>query len=326
MALALFNNYGKTPSTTQTEVKLATPELSLGSIIRDSQCSACGESALSEHTGTLACTNCGANFGCSLDHSAEWRYLQNGEDQSRCGLTTNTLFPESSFATNVAYAYRRSRVYSDIARTMSWISMPYHERSLKNKCDNISHVCSQAGISEALVEYCQQIYSEVLKEYEARPDFKSRRGDKNQGLQAATLFYCLQEESIPKTHKEIARIFHIDTKYVSEGISIFSELMADKYKIKFSKHSDYVETFCTKLKLDESIQKRVLQVADIATSLGLLDSNSVTSGVSGCIYYVAIETALASIKKRDIAKCCDVSIPTITKVCEKLLKHNAQLS
>tara|TARA_A100001015_G_C14335298_1_gene460921 strand:- start:3 stop:323 length:321 start_codon:yes stop_codon:yes gene_type:complete len=94
---------------------------------------------------------------------------------------------------------------------------------------------------------------------------------------------------------------------------------------KVTIYSDYIEEFCRNLNLSQEICNRVTIIADKAESLGVLENNTPTSIVAGCIYYVVVEYAL-HLKPTDIASSCGVSAPTINKVCNKLFNRAVDLA
>lgn len=299
-------------------------------VTSDMNCPECGQ-MLSSEMGIDMCNDCGAVVGGSIDYGAEWRNDSNGgEDKNRCGMPINNMLPESSYDSGMGFTYdarKHKQIYSAIRKSLLWQAQPYHERSLKGRFDNISQKCQNYGIPEAIIEFTQSIYYDVLQELENDPDSKSKRGNNNEGLQGAALFQAFQEDNHPKTYKEIAAIFEINPEYVSEGIKAFRTLMSksDKYIMKSNKHSDYIDGFCRRLHI-EDLKNRVMEVADKAHDLGILDSNTPTAIVAGCIYYVIVETGNASISKNIIHQRCGVSVPTITKVCDKLCQRAVDLS
>lgn len=294
----------------------------------ENSCEICGE-FFSISSGIVKCTNCGIVKGNAIDYGAEWRNdSNNGEDKNRVGMPINNLLPESSYSIGVSFANCRhnKKIYSDIQRAIIW-SQPHQESSLKKKFDNISVKCHNNGITDALIEFTQTIYNNVKEELDKSPKYKQKRGDNDQGLQAASLFYAFQEDGHPKTYKDIAKIFEIEPEYVSEGIKMFRDLMnKSDYTMKTNKYFDYIDGFCSRLYLEDSVKERIVEVADKANDLGILDSNTPTAIVAGCIYYVIIECGISSINKKTIEHFCKVSVPTITKVCDKLCLYTLELS
>lgn len=297
----------------------------------DNSCPECNNKHIATVNGVEMCMECGIIIGNAIDLGAEWRNDTNGgEDKTRCGMPINNMLPESSYSTGMGFSYggkNRKQIYAAIQQTFLWQSQPYHERSLKGRFDNINQKCQEHGVSDAIIEFTQTIYYDVLQELDSNPEHTSKRGNNNEGLQGAALFQAFQEDGHPKTYKEIAAIFEIEPEYVSEGIKLFRTLMGktDKYHMKSNKYSDYIEGFCRRLHL-EDLKDRVMEVADKAHELGILDSNTPTAIVAGCIYYVIVETGNATVSKNTIYQRCGVSVPTITKVCDKLCQRAVDLS
>ncbi len=285
-------------------------------------CPECRSSNIVSHGSDSICTGCGANLGSDMDYRPDWRNDNGiGEDMSRCNLPRSEMLPESSLSTCVRLDYRAGKTAYDMKRTMIWNSIPHNERAMKSKIDDITFVCRQHNVSDIIIEYAQETYHSIIKALEARHDIR-RRGKNDKGLQAAALFISYQDQHKPKTYKEIAKIFDIESKYVSDGINIFHDIFRPQAKV--SAYTDFIEEFCDCLNMIPEHKTRVAYVADKADSIGILETNTPASMVAGCIYFVVTEFGL-SIKPADIASRCNVSVPTILKVSEKLFKRSLDL-
>lgn len=80
-----------------------------------------------------------------------------------------------------------------------------------------------------------------------------------------------------------------------------------------------------KLTEDTILYTRVTEVVDRANYLGISENNKPTSIVAECIHYVSSESGL-NINPNDISRQCNVSTPTIKKVCNKLLNRVLDLT
>ena len=283
-------------------------------------CVNCGSTDLFMEGHDEICGSCGANMGAAIDYRAEWRHDASVGDMSRCNLAKNEILPESSYSTGMAMTGRSSKVHYELQRTMIWASVPYPERSRKIRMDNIEMVCRANDIPEAIYECAQNRYYKIICALE-EAGMKRRRGNNDLGLQGAGLFIALQQDGKPRTYKEVATIFSIEPKYVSEGIKLYERLLSSN---KVTMYSDYINEFCGSLNIPDHLRRRVEFVADRADQLGILENNAPTSIVAGCIYYVSVEHAL-DIRVHDIAEQCKVSVPTINKVCTKLFRRSLEL-
>ncbi len=286
-------------------------------------CPACGSENIGCQDLCNVCLECGTNLGSDIDHKPEWRNDTNtGEDLSRCNLARNDMLPESSYSTCVMLKHNATKAQYDLQRTMIWSGVPYNERAMKNKMDDISYICKKHDIPEAIIECAHKSYYEVIQKLEEQKH-KRKRGNNDTGLRAAAVFLAFQDDGKPRTYKEIAKLFDIESKYVSEGINMLEDLVRVNGKVSI--YSDYIDEFCSSLDLNMEMRNRVANIADKADKLGILENNTPTSIVAGCINYVAVEMALP-IRPADIASRCKVSPPTINKVCNKLFRRALDLA
>jgi transcription initiation factor TFIIIB Brf1 subunit/transcription initiation factor TFIIB len=304
------------------EQTLATPKPPLYISTADAACPECFSCDIYIHGSDSICAACGANLGSDMDYRPDWRNDNGtGDDMSRCNLPQSIMLPESSLSTCVRVDYKANKTAYDMKRTMIWNSIPHHERAMKSKIDDISCVCRQHNIPDIIMEYAQETYHAIIKALEERNDIR-RRGKNDKGLQAAALFISYKDQHKPKTYKEIAQIFGIESKYVSDGINIFHDLLRPKDKV--SVYTDFIEEFCDSLNMIPDHKHRVAHVANRADVLGILETNTPASMVAGCIYYVITEYGLP-VKPAEISSRCNVSVPTILKVSEKLFKRSLDL-
>ena len=291
--------------------------------IENSHCPQCSSERIGYQIQDKICLDCGVCLGADIDYKPEWRNdASTGEDMSRCNLARNEMLPESSYSTCVTLRPGATKSHYDLQRTVVWASVPYNERSMKTKMDDISYVCKKYDIPEAIIEYAQRLYYAVIQELNKNLQ-KRKRGKNDTGLRGAAVFLAFQDDGKPRTYKEVAKFFGIESKYVSEGINIFTNLIRLNGKVTI--YSDYIDEFCSSLDLSMDIRNRVANIADKADKLGILENNAPTSIVAGCINYVAVELALP-IRPADIAQRCKVSPPTINKVCNKLFRRAIDLA
>ena len=285
------------------------------------ECPVCGEYAIGIQISDEICTSCKSNLGSMIDHKPEWRNDVMGDDMSRCNLAKNPMLPESSYSTTISYSKLNKALY-ELQRSLVWTSIPYHERSMKMKMDEIGLTCRAKDIPLAIIEYTQTLYFNIITALETN-GLKRKRGKNDMGLRGAALFMAFHEDGKPRTYKEIAGVFEIEPKYVSDGLKLFSELLKASAP-KVTLYNDYIEEFCLNLNLTEEITWRIRFIADKAETLGILENHAPTSVVAGCIFYVSIEYALP-LALSEIEDICGVSGPTISKICDKLFKRTMDL-
>jgi len=287
-------------------------------------CPECGSEniAVKEPHSVNICLDCKCTIGNNLDFRPDWRNDPNGNDMSRCNIPRNELLPESCMSTCIGTGGKNGKLSQDLGRALIWNSVPPSERSMRTKIEDISHVCKQRGIPDAIIEYAHENYHHIIRKLEEEK-MKRKRANNDKGLRAAALFISFQDNHKPKTYQEVADIFGIETRYVSAGLTLFNKLLRQQ-KIKVTKYADYIDEYCDSLNMSAEHKARVAEVVDKVDELGILENNIDTSVVAGCISYVVTEFVLP-IKASDIHHRCNVSIPTINKVCDKLTKRSIEL-
>jgi len=267
------------------------------------------------------CMDCKITVGTDIDYRPDWRNDSNGDDMSRCNIPRNALLPESSMSTCIG-GKNQGKLTQDLGRALIWNSVPHSERSMRTKIDDISHVCKQRGIPSSIIEYAQEIYHNIIREME-KTSQQRKRAKNDKGLKAAALFISFQDHHKPKTYQEVADIFDIQTRYVSLGVTIFNKLLRQQ-KVRVTKYADYIDEYCDSLNMSIEHKSRVADIVDKVEKMGILENNIDSSIIAGCISYVAAEFGLP-IRASDIQSRCNVSIPTINKVCDKLTKRSVEL-
>lgn len=283
-------------------------------------CVFCGKGNLIQDEGQIICTDCNAITSRVIDMGAEWRYYgiddSRDEDPARCGLPTNDLLPKSSMGSIIGNKKGDSRDMRRIRMYQLWNSMPYWERTLYNVFDKIVNNTSNHGIPAKVLNDAKVMYKNASEK-------KISRGDNKEGLIASCIYYACQANKMPRSPKEVARMFHIDLSVLTKGNARFQSLM--RMQVECSNSSEYVGRFGNNLNLNaEDIQK----CKDLARKLDELDvvsENSPTSVAAGTIYYYVTKNKLR-VTKKQIATICEVSEVTIMKANKRILKHESLLT
>jgi transcription initiation factor TFIIB len=118
---------------------------------------------------------------------------------------------------------------------------------LYNVFDKLYQNSSSVGIPTKVIEDAKVLYKRASEK-------KISRGDNKEGLIASCIYYSCLINKIPRSPKEVARIFHIDPNILNKGNSRFQGLL--QMNINSSNPDDYIPRFGSKLNLDcNDIQK-----------------------------------------------------------------------
>lgn len=289
--------------------------------------------------GIIKCSNvlCNRIHSESTDYGAEWRNddTGDGEDKTRCGMPINPMLLVSSYAIRIApHQGSNKKLYNNIIRYITWNSKPYVESSLEERFSNIEFKCKNHGISDAIITSTQRIYYDILQKYGnsnlddvaigSKHKKKTKRGNNNQGLQAASLLQAFNEEGCPKSYKEVADIFEINVAYVTVGIKLMQSYIDDTKVTtisKMSNYNNYMKKFADILHLPTSYRDEIMNIINIAVENRVIDNFTPPTVVTGVIFYISCIRGYTHINKTLIETNCNVSYMSISKVCDKLLSY-----
>ena len=262
--------------------------------------------------GNYVCTVCNSIIGRYIDNGAEWRFYgaedSKGNDPTRCGLPTNELLPDSSLGSMIGYTSNESYDIRIMRKYHSWNSMSYRERTLFNIFEMLSIHALNNGISKSIIDEAKVLYKQVS-------EAKISRGDNRSGLIASSIYVSCKNNKVPRSTKEIAKIFNLKTATLTRGCKKFQEIM--KINMESTTADDFINRFCSKLGLDNGRKDLCRKVVQIAEDNSLVSENTPPSVVAGSIYLCNIVYAW-NISKKDLATACDISQVTVSKCYKKL--------
>ena len=191
-----------------------------------------------------------------------------------------------------------------------WNSMPYWERTLHSVFDKLLNSTSNHGVPAKVIHDAKVMYKNASEK-------KISRGDNKEGLIASCIYYSCLVNKIPRSPKEIARMFHIDSNVLTKGNARFQSLL--QMNVDSSNPKDYIARFGSNLNLKFQDVEACKDLASKIDDLDIVSENSPTSVAAGVIYYYCMLKKI-DISKKQIAVGCEVSEVTITKCYKRLDK------
>lgn len=299
-------------------------------------CAECNSTKIVEKDGKYVCTNCGISNGMVIDFKQEWRFYgsedNKGSDPSRCGMPTNELLPNSSIGSVIGFGSNESYVQKRIRNMQYWNAIPYKESSLLEAFNSITTMCQNAGLSTCIIEEAKYMYKKVS-------ELKSSRRTKKEAMKAASVYTACKLKNVPRTSKEIAKIFNIkDIKVMNKAVKRFNEIwnsINDKEKEESglqpeeNKEDDntadiqnslkYLHRYCSKLDINDTIYRLCYKLLEYVETNKILEIHNPSSRIATCLYYISQKYNL-DVSESNIIKECGVSGVTITKCYNKLIK------
>lgn len=296
--------------------------------IKDGKCCECKENYQIEQ-GMIKCKVC-LNIISNIVENPEWRYYGVGggesksSDPTRCGMPVNTLLPESSVGSSISYN-SNTKSMNQIRKMQQWNGMPYKERSLYKVFIEIQDICKANNIPNIIINEAKSLYTVISKT-------KISRGSNRKGIIAACVYFACKECNVPRSSKEIAEIFSLESTIMTKGVKKCQEIisMNKKNKKRLTKSpsiqaDDFIERFCNKLELDEESTKIIIEICKKSMDNNIISENTPPSIAAGCIFYYIKEHNITKISKKDISSICKISEVTINKCTKKLEQHRKLL-
>ena len=273
--------------------------------------------------GIIKCKLC-SNIIRNISTLPEWRFYgssdNKGVDPTRCGMPINNLLPESSVGSTISFG-KNTKTMNQIRKYQQWGGMPYKERSLYKVFLDIQRCCENNNL-------CPKIISEAKSIYKIVSNTKISRGANRQGIIAACVYFACKTCSVPRSSKEIADIFKINSTVMTRGVKKCQEIIymnkANRQRLNQGmsiQPEDLIERFCNKLKIQEKDVKTITKICTKSINENIISENTPPSIAAGCIFYY-IKKKDMKITRKDISDICIISEVTINKCCKRLETHD----
>tara|TARA_B110001450_G_scaffold91740_1_gene86983 strand:- start:5207 stop:6169 length:963 start_codon:yes stop_codon:yes gene_type:complete len=289
-------------------------EFSSGEDKKISLCN-CGSNNIIEIDSMNVCSNCNAIIDKSLDCTAEWRYYGSEDnrdgDPSRCGMPINNLLPKSSMGSVIGGTRWNNIDMKRIRMYQMWNAMPYDERTLCNIFDKLEKSTSNNGIPQKVIDDAKIFYKKTSEK-------KISRGENKEGLIASCIYHSCLINNIPRSSKEIAKMFNITHVTLNKGNARFQQLL--QINVLSSNPKDFISRFGSRLNMQLSDIDTCKKLINFLEEKEILTDNSPTSSAAGILYYYSQENKL-NFTKKQFSEVCSVSEVTIVKCYKNLLKY-----
>lgn len=280
----------------------------------------CGSTEIVIEDSMQMCALCSSIIGKVIDNTAEWRYYgsdSKSDDPSRCGLPTNLLLPKSSLGSMIggnkfgsSYDIRLIRKYQ------MWNAMPYNERTLWNVFDKLTSVSLSNGIPQKIIDNAKVLYKTASEK-------KISRGDNKEGLIASCIYHACLINNLPRSSKEIAKMFDIDPVTLNKGNSRFQDLL--QINVISSSPLDFIARYCSILNMKMEDIEKCKKLVKFLEESEIMSDNSPTSSCASILYYYSEKKKLGYNKKQ-FAEVCNVSEVTVIKGYKIILKYENHIN
>jgi len=275
----------------------------------------CGSNKVFEIDSMNICSNCNAIIDKSLDNTAEWRYYGSEDnrdiDPSRCGMPINKLLPKSSMGSVIGNTKNNNIDMKRIRMYQMWNAMPYDERTLCNIFDKLEKATANNGIPQKVIDDAKIFYKKTSEK-------KISRGENKEGLIASCIYHSCLINDIPRSSKEIAKMFNINHVTLNKGNTRFQQLL--QINVISSNPHNFISRFGSRVNMNKNDIENCKKLITFLEKKEIMTDNSPTSSAAGILYYYSQENNL-NFTKKQFSEVCSVSEVTIVKCYKNLLNY-----
>ena len=186
------------------------------------------------------------------------------------------------------------------------------ERNLSQALQELERMASNLGLPKDVRETAAVIYRKAVRE-------NMIRGRSIEGVVAASIYAACRMMGIPRTLEEIASVTRIKKREIGRVYRIMSRTL--KLNILPTKPEDYIDRFCSKLKLSGDVKKKAYEIIKIAREKDVISGRGPT-GVAAAAIYIASIMMNERRTQREVAEVAGVTEVTIRnrykEIVEKL--------
>jgi transcription initiation factor TFIIB len=265
--------------------------------------------------GELICNNCGLVIDDSfIDQGPEWRAFdsEQSESRARTGSPMTFTIHDKGLSTDISWknkdSYGKSiptRNRAQLYRLRKWQKRikvsNAAERNLSQALQELERMASNLSIPNDVRETAAVIYRKAVKQ-------NMIRGRSIEGVVAGSIYAACRITNVPRTLDEIASVTRVKKKEIGRTYRIMSRFL--KLNIMPSKPDDYVNRFCSKLKLSMEARKRATEILKMAQEHDLTSGKGPT-GVAAAAIYIASLLTEERRTQRSVAEVAGVTEVTI---------------
>jgi transcription initiation factor TFIIB len=271
-------------------------------------CKKCSGVKVITREGLPTCSECGLVDSYFVDDTAEWTsgVTDDGKvnDPSRCGNpNANPELFSQNWGKGTVIANKR------MAKINFHMSMNHKDRSLFHAYKDIDEACHT--LPDSVLKDAKMMYRKFNGE-------KLTRGAVRLGIKANCVLYACRLAQIPRTTKEIADMFGIQSKDVSRTTQIFKDNILGATKKNYvTKAFDVMQRLLNSFSVTREERLGCNKMCNATEDCVDLMSKTPNSVASAIIYIILGD----KVTKNEMCEKCSVSIPTLNKIEVIIKKH-----
>ena len=261
-------------------------------------CPECGSHHLVRdyERGELLCEDCGLVLDDQfIDQGPEWRAFDVEQGEKRISWKNKDSYGKSIPTRNRAQLYRLRKWQRRIRVSNAT------ERNLAFALSELDRMASAMGLPRNVRETAAMIYRKAVNK-------NLIRGRSIEGVVAASLYAACRQCGVPRTLDEVANSSRVGRKEIGRTYRFMTREL--KLKLMPTKPQDYVQRFCSELKLSGEVQSKAAEILKDASEKELTSGRGPT-GVAAAAIYISSILCNERRTQREVADVAGVTEVTI---------------
>lgn len=279
-------------------------------------CRECSGIKVISPEGLPTCSDCGLVDSYFVDDTPEWTsgVTDDGKvnDPSRCGNpNANPELFSQHWGKGTIISTQHGATYENkrMAKINFHMSMNHKDRSLFHAYKDIDEACHT--LPEVVLKDAKMFYRKFN-------DGKLTRGAVRLGIKANCVLYACRMAQHPRTTKEIADMFGIQSKDISRTTQMFKEtIMGVTEKNYVTKAFDVMQRLLNSFDVTREERLKCNKLCNKTEDCVDLMSKTPNSVASAIIYM----TLSPKVSKSEMCEKCSISVPTLNKIEAIIKKH-----
>jgi len=269
--------------------------------------------------GLPTCPECGLIEDRFIDDTAEWTsgVTDDGRvnDPSRCGNPNPNpeLFSQNwGKGTVIATQYSSTYENKRMAKINFHMSMNHKDRSLFHAYREIDEACYT--LPDSILKDAKMMYRKFN-------EGKLTRGAVRLGVKANCVLYACRLAQFPRTTREIADMFGVQSKDISRTTQMFKDtIMGVTEKNYVTKAFDVMQRLLNSFEVSRDERYRCNKMCkDTEDCIDLMSKTP--NSIASAIIWIVNGSKLT---KGEVCEKCSVSVPTLNKI-ENIIKRHLEV-
>ena len=273
--------------------------------------------------GELICEDCGLVLDNQyIDDGPEWRSfnMQQENNRARTGSPMTQMIHDKGLSTSIDFSNKdySGRSISDKSKVYRLRKWHRRVRVSDAKDRNISNALRELNRLASMMDLPKSIRENAAVFYRRAVEKNLIRGRSIDSVVASTIYAACRKNDVPRTLDEISNLGPCDKKEIGRTYRFISREL--RLKIKPTDPKDYLNRFCSELKLKSNVKRITADIIDRAREKGLISGKGPTGIAASALYIGSIKGGERR-TQREIAEVAGVTEVTIRNRYKEMLKE-----